>query len=440
MNTRSASAIAALIVLVACGDRIGLHQSVTNDGPTGTTVGGGEPPSLFTDASTPVIPYDGGTPLQPRGDGGYVPDTEPSSSTLQINPAHTGFMDDPTLAGPLVRLWSKAYASTPGYPVIARGLIVVARTEGNPPQSTVEAYRLRTGDLAWTATYSDPSRQNLVVGLAYDGGRVFVLATGGDLRAFDITTGAPLWTAGKLSQYAFSSAPVAYKGTLYFGGSGADGTVYALDESTGLVLHAAFVAGGADSSPAVSDEGVFVSYGCLQAYRFDLLSEALGWHHAGPCSGGGGATSVLANGFLFARDLPRQNGLLSASTGAELGSFAATTMPAFHGAGYFLQGITLSSRDASGMSTAWTFAGDNNLITPPIVVGGRVFVGSLTGMLFGVDEATGQATFSDQLAPFRALDEQHPATMAAAQGVIAIPAGNSLYVYGAPDSADAGGD
>jgi outer membrane protein assembly factor BamB len=431
-----------IALLAACGDRIGLHQS-EQDGPTGTTVGGG--PSDAAEAGPPPFSEDGGPPSVPdvpRGDGGYVPDTEATASTLQINAAHTGFVDDATLAGPIVRLWSKTLAAPTGYAVIARGLVIVGYTQSSPVQFVVEAYGARKGNLVWQRVVAASSPfDRFLVGLAYDGGRVFVLGSGGGLHALDVASGALLWVGEKVPQYSFSSAPAAYKGTLYVGGTGGLGTVYGIDESNGLVVAHAEVQDGFDSSPAISDDGVFVAYACLQAYRFDLLSQVLGWHHMGSCVGGGGATVVLANGFVYARDGigGAGNTVLSAATGAPLSSFLGTTMPAFHGSdGYFVQTGLLTKAGPSG---GWSFAANTNLLTPPIVVGGRVFVGSSSGRLFGIDEATGAATFTDDVGvPFSALQEEQPQTLSAAQGVIVAPAGNKLFVYGAPDPGDGGAD
>ena len=52
---------------------------------------------------------------------------------------------------------------------------------------------------------------------------------------------------------------------------------------------------GDTSSPALSWDGVFLSYPC-QVYRLDLFTGSVLWHYAGPCEGGGGKTAAYAGG------------------------------------------------------------------------------------------------------------------------------------------------
>ena len=72
--------------------------------------------------------------------------------------------------------------------------------------------------------------------------------------------------------------------------------------STARLLATQPVENGDHSSPSLSDTGVFVSYACNQAYGFSQTTLAPLWHYSTGCEGGGGKTTVYANGDVFTRD------------------------------------------------------------------------------------------------------------------------------------------
>src|SRR5436189_154077 len=82
-----------------------------------------------------------------------------------------------------------------------------------------------------------------------DAARVFAVTYDGRVSARAADTGAEQWSV-KLDQYSFSSPPTAVDGTVYVGGAGSGGTLYALDEGTGAVRWSRPVANGDNSSPA----------------------------------------------------------------------------------------------------------------------------------------------------------------------------------------------
>ena len=159
---------------------------------------------------------------------------------------------------------------------------------------------------------------------------------------------------------------------------------------------------------------------------------------------------VVSSGLVYARQSDEDDEyftnmfdpyILTASTGEDAGTFETGPPPAIHAGHIFVvkRGI-LSSIALLDQSVSWTF-GDGTLITPPIVVSGRVFIGSLTGTLYALDEATGNSTWSDVAgAGFSELQEGsgniEPTALAAAGGLLVAPAGSSLVVYGV--GADAG--
>jgi outer membrane protein assembly factor BamB len=178
-----------------------------------------------------------------------------------------------------------------------------------------------------------------------------------------------------------------------------------------------------------------VTYACAQDYDFAPSSGQLIWHHAPPCSGGGGKTPVLAGGAVYARD-SGGNLILSADSGQTQGSFSSAPAPAV-GAGraFMVDGGALTASSQSGLGPdAWTFTGDSHLDTAPLLVDSLVFEGSSSGEIYAVDAATGTTVWSANVgASIPGPDEQNvssPLTgLAAGEGTLVIPAGSMLTAY-----------
>ena len=346
----------------------------------------------------------------------------------QLDIAHDGNIADAGLATPLTQAWSTTLPGAISYPLIVNGMVYV--TAAN---DTLYALSQATGATVWSHAIGGTYFWS---GLSYDRGRVCVVNTSGLLMAFNAVTGATAWSKQMPGQYSFSSAPTAANGIVYVGGAGSGGTVYAVNEHDGSILWMSAVANGDESSPAVDGQGVYVSYACQQAYDFAPASGNLLWHHDSSCEGGGGKTPVLADGTIFARDVPLGNVLLSASDGSELGAFNAGPAPAVaNDVAYTLSGSTLTAVNDAGQGTnAWTFTGDSFLDTAPLVVGGLVFVGSSQGELYALDATTGSTSWSTNVGVgIPGPDEQNvsqPLTgLGAANGTLIVPAGSKLMAY-----------
>ena len=269
-------------------------------------------------------------------------------------------------------------------------------------------------------------------GHAYDHGKVFVVNFDGMLRSFDAATGVAGWARQLPGQYAFSAPPTAVNGVVYVGGAGSGGTLYAVDEATGDLLWTAGVGNGDQSSPTVSNDGVFVSYPC-QAYKFDPLAGTPLWHYAGPCSGGGGKTTAFAADRLYVRDptnLP--NRIFDAATGAQVGTFSSTTIPALSGQlAFYLSNGTLSAVNLATQGTSWTFTGDGGLEIAPIVIDSVVVIGSTSGAVYALNASTGTVLWSGQAgAAILGPDEQNVSTplvgLGAGDGYLVVPATNLI--------------
>lgn len=355
--------------------------------------------------------------------------TDPAVA-YQINAAHTGDQPVDSLRLPLAKRWSRDLGGPVSYPLIVGSRVFVTVGNTSTYGSKLYALDLSTGSTLWSVALSGTY---FFSAAAYDANRVFVINYDGLLKAFDAATGAQLWISQMPGQYSFTSPPSALNGTVYVGGAGSGGTLYAVSESSGTVLWTAPVANGDHSSPAVASSGAYVSYACAQSYGFSPSGTAL-WHYSTYCSGGGGKTPVLYKNNVYVRDNITGNVTLNATTGASLGGFTADRAPAFDGnTGFFLSGTTLKAIDITTNTVKWTFTGDNALNSAPIVVNGKVYVGSGGGNLYALDATTGTLVSSAVVgSAIAAPDEQNASQLtglAAGNGFLLVPATNQLAAY-----------
>lgn len=351
---------------------------------------------------------------------------------FQIDPAHTGGVSFSNITLPTSgAAWSVDVGGTPSYALIASGKVFVTVDLGSAGSQLV-ALDQATGTTVW-GPIAIGGRSNA----AYDSGKVFVLSSrigsAATLLAYDAQTGNPLWNTLLNGQYAFSAAPTAANGLVYTGGAGSGGTLYAVDQSNGNLVWTAGVANGDDSTPAVTNDGVYVSYPC-QTYNFRPATGESIWQLNGGCDGGGGATPVVANQLVYSpTDYPNYSGNVDdAETGATAGTFTASAPPAFMaGTGYFLQSGTLRAITQSNSTVKWSFAGDGQLAGSPLAVGAYVFIGSASGNLYALNGATGQQVWQVTLPdPVVAAPNGLPYSgLSAGDGLLVVPAGTKVNAF-----------
>ena len=355
---------------------------------------------------------------------------------FQVNATHTGANSVEGLNPPLRQRWVVDFGQPISYPLIADGKVfVTVRVDAGG--TTLHALDATNGASLWSTALGGSSRWS---GACYENGRVFALNGSGLLRAFDGVSGSLIWSSQLPGQFSFSAPPTVHGGVIYTGGAGSGGTVYAVDANNGAVLWTRSVMNGDKSSPAVDNEGVYVSYSCPNVYKLSPTTGAVIWHFAPGCSGGGGKTPALYLGRLYVRDF--SDTIFDSSTGTIVGNFNAKNTPAFSGTtGFFLNGPhffgsfgTLEARDISTNSVLWSFAGDGTLQSAVLVVNDYVYVGSAQGRLYAVDAATGQqawVTTAGTSIPF--VDEQNSSqpltSFAAAEGILAVPTSTTLVAY-----------
>jgi outer membrane protein assembly factor BamB len=360
--------------------------------------------------------------------------------TYQIDASHDGNQaSDAPDASTLTQQWTVTLGGTGGdlagagevsYPVIAGGRVFVTVENTQTYGTHLYALDAATGATDWSVALAGTYGFSA---LAYDGQVIFALNYDGVLTAFSASTGHELWATQMPDQWAFTAPPTAYDGVVYVSGAGYGGYVYAVSEADGVVQWEGTVENGDKSSPAVDDSGVYVSYAGQQDYRFSLSGNLL-WHHTTCCEGGGGSTAVLHGGDVYARGAYDTPVILSQSSGASLGTFASRTAPAFDSSNmYTIDNGYLVAVDPSGSPDGWWF-GDGTLVTAPVVAGGAVYVGSSTGTVYAVSAATGQQIWAGSAGSvIDGPDEQNADVlvgMAVGDGLLVVPAGNSLVAFG----------
>lgn len=358
------------------------------------------------------------------------------AANYQINATHTGSINVPGLTPPLKQKWSVNFGQAISYPVIAGGKVFVTVRNASAYGTNLYALDGATGVTVWGpvalgGTYWWSA-------LCYENGRVFALNGDGVLSAFDAANGSVIWSKQLPGQYSFDSAPTVYRGVIYTAGAGSGGTAYAVSADTGSVLWTARVANGSYSSPAVTSDGVYVSYTCPNVYKLNPANGALVWKYGSGCSGGGGKTSALFNDRLYVRDF--SNIILDTQTGAQVGSFVSKNIPAFSGNMSFMLNNpnsaygALEGRNLDTNTVTWSFAGDGSLISAPLVVNEHVYIGANSGKLYALEKATGQQVWSTNAgAPVPQADEHNvsqPLTgFAAGEGLLVIPTKTTLVAY-----------
>ncbi len=355
--------------------------------------------------------------------------TADQATAFQLDPAHDGNLTGAPLTTPLTQAWTITLSGETAisYPLIVNGVVYVT-ARGSGQGGTLYALDQATGSTLWSHALGGTGWS----GLTYDAGQVFTVDTAGTMTAFNAATGATDWSLPLPGQYLFSSAPTASNGYVYTGGAGTGGTLYAVSEANGQLAWSQSVENGDDSSPAVDSGAVYVNYAGNQDYAFDAATGTPIWHYSTGTEGGGGATPVVAAGYVFTRDVGGSDLILSTTAGTSAGSYSSTPPPAVGGGeAYTLSGSTLTAINGSGVGTnAWTFTGDGNLVTSPLIVGSLVFEGSSSGNVYAVN-SSGSSTWSANVgAAISGPNSSSVQTgLGAGEGTLIIPAGNTLVAY-----------
>jgi outer membrane protein assembly factor BamB len=352
------------------------------------------------------------------------------SVAYQIDYRHSG---EATVGGngpsfPQAAQWTTTLNGRSSYPLIAEGKVFVETRAADGVTFSLYALDETNGTVLW-----GPILLAGQGGHAYDHGKVFVATFNATVFAFDAKSGTTLWSRKLPGQTFSTAAPTAINGMVY--ASSDDGMLYGLDEANGDVLWTATIAGGGESSPAVSADGVFASYQC-NTYDFDPVTGAPIWH-TGQCAGSGALTPALYGDRLYVRDTNDYiDKIFDSHTGAQTGTFNSTTIPAVSGASAYYLNIdtsTLTAVDAATQNVRWTFTGDGALQIAPIVIDSVVVIGSGTGMVYALNAATGATVWVGQAGDsIWRIDERNENLLiglGAGDGYLVVPASNKVTAW-----------
>lgn len=346
----------------------------------------------------------------------------PPAVALHGDTLHSGGVESNLV--PTGSRWCLELGGTVLFPLVAEDKVFVSVcTEAT---CSIQAHDKLSGALLWGPIDAGNVRYR-GVSIAYDNGRLFMLTEDGLLQAHDASTGALLWvTQVNERQNYFTGTPVARDGRVFLTGSGGPGNLYAISQEDGATLWTAYL-DGSNSSPVVTDDGVFVSHACQRAYRFNVADGQMLWRHDGHCTGGGDFYPSLYRGSLYVESSD-SDVKLHATTGEAAGTFASDYLPAFEGdRSFFLVGGILRAVDIASGTVLWTFVGDGMLEGSPFASNGIVYIRSL-GKVFGLDAQFGHVVWSDEIPP--AEERIYLATdLTIGNGVLVVPSGTTLTVY-----------
>jgi outer membrane protein assembly factor BamB len=337
------------------------------------------------------------------------------ATAYQIDPAHDGAMSFGSSYGsvsfPTSAAWHVNIGSgAPSNIVIANGSTVFLTT-GTSGGSQLLALSQSNGGTAW-GPVAIPGTAGGSAGVAFDDGEVFVTqdqaSTGGGstLYAYNASTGALEWSTGLGA--ASPGAPTAADGYVYVIVAGS-ATLYAVNETSGAIAWQQSLS-GASGTPAVTADGVYVAATTSGCYTIDFrpaTGEVIWNTSNGTLYCPQGATPTVANQLVYASNTSAL-AIFDAETGDDSTGTLTYSLPAAFTAStaYFLQGPKLEAVNLTDEATSdtlqWTFNGDNELNTSPIVVSDQnndqyVIIGSSNGNLYAVDATSGSAAWTQSL-------------------------------------------
>ena len=297
------------------------------------------------------------------------------TTQYRVDPQHSNAVPDSPLQPPLKLRWQANLGGVASNVVVAEGRVFYVRNPGTGLEIT--GLSASDGSLLWSRTW--PAKTWGLNGLAYDGGRLFWVRNHGVDYPYDVhveainpATGATLWNTNLHAGYGAGAYPTAANGELYVLGNSPGSLLYALRQSDGgerwpvRSLHS-----GDNSTPTLDGSTVYVSLAGPQTYAFDRGTGAERWHYSGCCTGGGGSTTMLFDGRLYAQD-----GLIHrASDGLVLGSYSQGGVPSWSGD----QGVAYGYNALRGFGpgfdvTRWSFRIDEyTSLAQPLIAGAYAY-------------------------------------------------------------------
>jgi len=378
---------------------------------------------VFTDASVALDAPPDAPRIDAPWDAGVHGD---EATSFSIDPAHDNAQPTDSVTSPLAPLWTATFHGHVSFPLVVGGLVIVA---ANEPEPNVRALDLQTGALVW-----GPIAFTFAVTLTYDRGTVFALDKSGNLAALDATTGEQVWiesVPNPDNEVDYFAPPVASGGLVFINSLEHGGSTVAIEEVTGGLVWNNHTFDGSWGSVAVADNTVYESEEVNRVTAWNAQTGAQLWEHLAMGDGCCGEAPAVYENLIWDHDITFGSLILENGAGGTVGSFVSDTLPAFDaGTAFYESKGTVSAVDIATSAVRWSFTGDGKICTAPVVAGGgaQVLVGSQSGNVYELDEATGsQRSVANVGAAVTCFSETD--SMALAENHLVVPVGNQLVVF-----------
>lgn len=249
--------VASVLLAAACSSVVALDKGSGSSTASAASPGGTGAGGAFPAATTTAI----GGPTRPGTTTTGAASTSSSASStgatgdppgpdeavaFQINPGHTGAVENDSLTPPLTMRWSRNLGAQVSYPLIAGGRVFVTTGSSNSTAKLI-ALEQKTGQTIWGPIELGGSSPASYA--AYEGGKVFTVNYDGEVRAFEATTGAELWSMHLPSMGRFDSALTALGGKIYITGGGGSDAIFAVSQASSSQTSASRTRMGPCSTP-----------------------------------------------------------------------------------------------------------------------------------------------------------------------------------------------
>ncbi len=252
----------------------------------------------------------------------------------------------------------------------------------------------------------------------------------GSVYALNASTGAQLWSFA--TGESLLASPAVANGVVYveqYGGS----NLYALDASTGAHVWS-YDVGSSVSSPTVVNGVVYVGGG-VSLYALNASTGAKLW-----IFNTGGlvwSSAAVVNGVVYVGSNDHSVYALNASTGAKLWSFATGNDIYFSSPAVANGVVYVGSFDgkvyalnASTGAKLWSYTTGNVVSRSPAVANGVVYIGSIDGNVYALNASTGAKLWS-----YNAAGLGIETSPAVANGVVYVGSSSTLYALNASTGA-----
>lgn len=353
----------------------------------------------------------------------------PTTATSYLGgPAHLNAQSGEVIAAPLASQWTRSFSERVSYPVVVgtRAFVLTGEYEAGHGVR-VQALDVATGRTLWGPV--EVGGYFARGSLAYAAGWLYVLSSNGLLRKLDPSTGAQQWSSLMPYQTYFRSELVVHGDRVYVLGSGYDATLHAVRQSDGGVDWAEDTDSAA-ALPGVDASGVYVAHDCgVQAFGLD---GAVKYRTPASCYGHRDGAMAIHGGKLYGRSAPDVVEYDQAS-GAVRRVYPGTAPPALVGGrGYFVgsDGV-LSAHDLRYGNALWQAAGP--FVSAAVHANGQVFAVTSSGRVVALAASSGARRWSAETGTARTRDVEDSTELlqppVVAGGRLYVAAGTQLHVY-----------